>query len=55
MQAKLAAAVCEKRKLSAEVARLFVEGGPGEVDLPDCTQLDEADMASLMGECATSR
>lgn len=44
LQTKLAAAVCEARKLSPEVLRLFTEGSPDEVDLPDCTQLAQEDL-----------
>lgn len=52
-QVRLAKAVCTKRKLNATVAALFAEGAPGEVVLPECTQLAEADMASLMRGCST--
>ena len=47
--------MCERRKLAPEVAKLFVEGSPGEVVLPDCTQLEEVHLASLLQEAATPR
>lgn len=55
MQVRLAAAAAKQRKLSPEVARLFTEGGPGEVNLPDCTQLDKDTLAPLLAEAATPR
>lgn len=54
-QAKLAAVLAEKRKLGPEAARLFIEGLPGELVLPECTQLEEPDLAQLLSECAGPR
>ena len=53
LQVQLAAEVCRLRKLSPEVAKLFVEGAPSEVVLPNCTQLEEPHMHSLLRECST--
>lgn len=47
MQVKLAAALCQARKLSPETARLMCEGGPEEVVIPDCTQMSEEDVISV--------
>ncbi|KAK9794646.1 hypothetical protein WJX73_008709 [Symbiochloris irregularis] len=55
LRVKLAAAVAERRKLTPEAARLFSEGLPGEVVLPDCTQLEEPHMSALLSECASHR
>ena len=44
-----------KRLMSPEVAKLFTEAGPGEVLLPDCTQLDAPLLAALLTDCATPR
>ena len=55
LQVKLAAAVAERRKLTPEAARLFSEGLPGEVVLPDCTQLEEPHLSALLSECASHR
>ena len=52
---KLAAAVSERRKLSPDAAKLFAEGLPGEVVLPDCTQLEDVHLTSLLSECASPR
>ena len=54
-QVKLALAVGAKRLMSADVAKLFTEAGPGEVVLPDCTQLDAPLLAALLTDCATPR
>ena len=53
VQVRLAKAVCTKRKLDPTAAALFAEGAPGEVVLPECTQLAETDMAGLMRGCST--
>ena len=49
----LAAEVCRMRKLSPSVAKLFAEGAPSEVVLPNCTQLEEPHLQSLLRECST--
>lgn len=54
-QVRLAAAVCAKRRLSPEVVRLFTEGGPTEVVLPECTRLDPPCLAAALKDCATPR
>ena len=53
VQVRLAKAVCVRRKLNPAAAMLFAEAGPGEVVLHECSQLAEADMASLLRSCAT--
>ncbi|KAK9840274.1 hypothetical protein WJX74_006585 [Apatococcus lobatus] len=55
IKVRLAAAAAKQRKLSPEVARLFTEGGPGEVNLPDCTQLDPETLAPLLIQAASPR
>ena len=55
VQVKLALAVGEKRLMSPDVAKLFTEAGPGEVAIPDCTQLDAPLLAALLADCATPR
>lgn len=54
-EVRLAAAVAEKRRMSADAARLFTEGGPGEVVIADCTQLEPAGLATALQDCATPR
>ena len=51
----MAAAVCQRRKLSPEVAKLFTEGGPDEVVLPECTQLGQQEMIDALVPAATPR
>ena len=48
-------AVCKVRKLSPEIAKLFTEGGPGEIAFPDCTQLSQDDMTVVLTPAATPR
>ena len=48
---RLAAAVCEKRKLSAEVSLLFASAPVGELVLADCSQLDSPAMCKLLEAC----
>ena len=55
IKAKLAVQVCKQRKLSSEIADLFVAGAPSEVSLPDCSQIDAAAMTLALGECLTPR
>lgn len=55
IRVKLAAAVCQQRRLSPEVGRLFAACAPGEIVLGDCTQLDVPAMTELLQACATSR
>ena len=50
---QLAAEVCRMRKLTPDVAKLFVEGAPSEVVLSNCTQLEEPHMQGLLRECST--
>ncbi|GFR40008.1 hypothetical protein Agub_g543, partial [Astrephomene gubernaculifera] len=55
IKVRLAAHVCARRKMSPEVSRLFGAGGPSELVLPDCTQLDATAMRELVGEVATGK
>ena len=55
LQIRLAAALCQARKLSPEVAKLLCSGQPDEVDIPDCTQLKEEDCVSMLELLATSK
>lgn len=41
--------------MSPDIARLFTEGAPGELLLPDCTLIDPATLATLLKDCATPR
>lgn len=54
-QGKLALAVSERRLMSPDIARLFTEGGPAELLLPDCTLIDPAALATMLSDCATPR
>lgn len=54
-QVRLAAAVGQQRRMSPDAARLFTEGAPSEVVLPDCTALEPAALASALQDCATPR
>ena len=51
----MAAAVCQQRKLSPEVARLFTEGAPDEVILPNCVQLKQECLADALREAGSPR
>lgn len=55
IKVRLAAAVCIKRKMSPQAAMLFSESLPGEVVLPNCTQLTGEDMTSIMRGCLSDR
>jgi hypothetical protein len=54
-QVRLAAAVGQQRRMSPDAARLFTEGAPCEVVLPDCTRLEPAALAAALQDCATPR
>ena len=41
--------------MSPEIARLFTEGGPDEVVLPDCFQLNQEDLISVLTPAVTPR
>jgi hypothetical protein len=43
--------LCEQRQLSPEVLRLFTEGSPAEVVLPDCGQLGELELTPAVSTC----
>ena len=55
LQVPIAAAVCQQRKLSPEVARLFTEGAPDEVNLPNCVQLKQECLADALREAGSPR
>ena len=55
LQVPIAAAVCQQRKLSPEVARLFTEGAPDEVILPNCVQLKQECLADALREAGSPR
>lgn len=55
VKTRIGAAVCRSRRLSPEVARLFSRGGPQEVCLPDCAQLDPASMEELVLDAASAQ
>lgn len=38
-----------------QVCKLFYEGGPHEIDFPNCTEIDEKSMKELCNQSATSR
>ena len=41
--------------MSPEIARLFTEGGPDEVVLPDCFQLNQEDLILVLTPAVTPR
>ena len=55
LQVRLAAAVGRQRRMSPEAVRLFTEGAPSEVVLPDCTAVLPAPFAAALKDCATPR
>ena len=52
---QLAAAVCSARRMTAATIRLFTEGAPDEVVLPELTQLEPAPLAAAVAGCTTPR
>lgn len=55
MQVRLAAAVCQQRKMSSEIVHLFTAGSPAEVILTNCSALESDHMATLLRDVATPR
>lgn len=50
VKTRVAAAVCRNRRLSPDVARLFVAHAPAELVLPDCASLDPAVLEEVLLE-----
>lgn len=55
LQVKLAAAVCQQRKMSSEIVHLFTEGSPAEVIITNCSAIEPDQMATLLRDVATPR
>jgi hypothetical protein len=47
VQVKLAAALCQARKLSPDTAKLMCDDAPDEVVITDCTQMNEEEAISV--------
>lgn len=52
-QVQIARAAGELRKLSPAAIRLFTTHSPEVLVLPDCTQIEQAELASALTEAAT--
>lgn len=55
LKVKLAQSAAAHRKMSAEVAHIFVAGAPSEVVMRELTQVDEEALSVLLLEAATPR
>jgi hypothetical protein len=47
--------LCQRRLLAADAVRLFTEGTPADVLLPDCARLNEVELKAALVTCATPR
>lgn len=54
-QARLSAAACGARKLSPASLALFTDGDPGEVVLPECSQLEPAVLAPALASASSEQ
>lgn len=52
---RVAAGFCARRKMIPETLSLFFRGSPGEIVLPDCTLVGEAEMTEAMAQTDTQR
>lgn len=51
-QARLSAAACAARKLTPAALPLFTDGEPGELVLPECSQLEPAVLAPALASAS---